>query len=74
MSETLKRRWGGDGKPVFCSPVNTVRHYFWDNENRSWPSDTDVVRFGCFFHLELCETLALVLKNQWEQFFSKAID
>jgi len=50
---------GGDGEPVF------------KNNDHRWPADRDLIRLGCFFHLELERTLAMALKAQWERFFEK---
>ncbi|OAD19778.1 hypothetical protein THIOM_004564 [Candidatus Thiomargarita nelsonii] len=50
---------GSDGEPVF------------KNNDHRWPADRDLIRLGCFFHLELERTLAMALKAQWEPFFEK---
>ncbi|RJX25362.1 MAG: hypothetical protein C4531_17565 [Desulfurivibrio sp.] len=61
---------GWDGKSVSKRPTATVRQYFYDNA-AIWPPDRDVIRFGCFVHLDFFRILVLVLKSQWERHFAK---
>ncbi|MFA5285224.1 MAG: hypothetical protein WC347_06480 [Smithellaceae bacterium] len=65
---------GFDGQPVGTAPVATARHYFWDNQEHVWIPDRDLIRFGIFFHLNFFKILALVLKGQWERYFSKEMN
>ena len=64
---------GLDGEPVGSVAKNTARHYFWDNEDHKWPPDRDIIRLGRFFQLDFFQSLALVLKGQWEQYFAKTV-
>ena len=68
---------GGDGKTVGSVTANTARCFFWDADGSTrhvFPPDKDLIRLGKFLHLGLYATLALVLKAQWELFFSKIKD
>lgn len=65
---------GGDGAPVGSVSSNTAKHYFYDGLGHIWPPDRDLVRLGKFLGLGLILTLAMVLKAQWERFFSKKKD
>lgn len=52
---------------------NAVIHYWWDNENKSWPTADSLVRFGVFMHLDIFTILLMLFKKQWEKHFKNQI-
>jgi hypothetical protein len=72
----LLKRDGFDGKPLHKDKEtgrnqNAVRCYFYTNDGHAWPPDRFLIRYSRFFHLGFHQALALVLKGQWEVFFTQ---
>lgn len=62
-----------DGTKVGSIKVNTARR-FWDYvEGHVFPPIEDVARFCLFMHLDLYNTLTLMLKAEWERFYAQNI-
>ncbi|MBF0378758.1 MAG: hypothetical protein HQK72_14945 [Desulfamplus sp.] len=58
-----------DNQPVGSVSSTSAERFFNYDENHVFPPMRDLVRFGCFFHLDLYHMLPLVLKNEWERYF-----
>ncbi|MHB8773356.1 MAG: hypothetical protein ACYC7J_20390 [Syntrophales bacterium] len=62
-----------DGTVVGSVKANSARRYWDYGEGHVFPPAEDLVRFACFMHLGGCQSLALVLKNEWEHFFAHEV-
>ena len=64
---------GYDGKPVGSLTSRSAESFWYYTDNHIFPSEDDLIRLGIFFHLDVYQIMALVLKGRWEEFFAREI-